>query len=770
MKQSSGKERGDRLSQLRRIVQEVNSARDLHSVLDIIVEQVRDALKTEVCSIYLLNPDNNRHQLMATKGLNRDCLGKVSLGIGEGLVGRVALREEAVNIEDAESHPSFQPVPGLGEEQYSSFLGVPVIHHRKVLGVLVVQQQECRRFDEADEAFLVTMSAQLSGVIAHAEATGAIDGVDSAMRSTTFKGSSGALGVAIGRAVVLSKQLDLKSIPRRATEDVKGEVRAFGKALAMVRRDIKQMKRNVQNQLRTEELALFDVYLSMLDDHALGGEVIEKIRQGQWAQWALAKTIREHARTFDLMDDPYLRERAVDIKDLGRRVLSYLRTVDVPSQRYPSNTILVGEELTASMLAEVPEDKLLGLVSVQGSSNSHVAIMARALGIPIVMGVFDLPHTQLDGCELVIDGYSGLVLANPSEQIRRDYELVVEEEELVTRGLEVLKNVPCETICGHRTPLLVNTGLETEIHRALEHGAEGIGLYRTEVSFLLHDRFPSEREQVDIYRRQLEAFKGRPVTMRTLDIGGDKALPYFPIEEENPFLGWRGIRVTLDHPEIFLAQVRAMMKASVGLNNMRILLPMISSVGELDESLLLIRRAHRELSDEGVECRMPPIGVMIEVPAAVYQVDALAKRVDFLSVGSNDLTQYLLAVDRNNARVSSVYNAYHPAVLQALAIVAKAANKAGKPVSICGEMAGDPAAAVLLIAMGYNVLSMSSSNLLRVKSVLRSMRLDQAQQLLAEVQQMETSQETEACLDRALQLMGVSRLLRPNTDAKQDVL
>nr|WP_237445829.1 phosphoenolpyruvate--protein phosphotransferase [Sinobacterium norvegicum] len=753
---------GNKLVDLRRIVQEVNSARDLQTVLDIIVNRVQQALRTEVCTVYLFNAKTNRYQLMATEGLNQSCKGKVTLAVDKGLVGFVAAREETVNIEDASKHPNFEPIPELGEEAYHAFLGVPIVHHRNVLGVLVVQQREIRRFDEADEAFLVTMSAQLSALIAHAEATGAIDGVDSPLRGTTFKGTAGGLGVAIGRAVVISQQLDLKSIPRRATEDSKGETLAFGKALAMVRRDIKQMKSNVKNQLRPEELALFDVYLSMLDDKALGGEVVAKIEQGQWAQWAVAKTVREHAKVFDLMDDPYLRERAVDIKDLGRRVISYLRAVEAQRAEYPDNTILVGEEITASMLAEVPEEKLIGLVSVKGSSNSHVAIMARALGIPIVMGVVDLPHTQLDSCQLILDGYSGSVLANPSDEIRRDYELILQEEKLVSRGLEALKDLPCETLCGHHTPLLANTGLETELHHAIERGAEGVGLYRTEVSFLLHDRFPSESEQVAIYRRQLEAFKGRPVTMRTLDIGGDKGLPYFPIEEDNPFLGWRGIRVTLDHPEIFLAQVRAMIRASVGLNNMRILLPMISSVRELDESLALIHRAHKELADEGVVCRMPPVGVMIEVPAAVYQAGILAKKVDFLSVGSNDLTQYLLAVDRNNARVSSVYNAYHPAVLQALASVAQAAAAAGKPVSICGEMAGDPATAVLLVAMGYNVLSMSSSSLPRVKSVLRSMRKDQADALWAGVQGMECASEVESYVDSALQKMGINKLLRPN--------
>src|SRR5690606_16121812 len=279
--------------------------------------------------------------------------------------------------------------------------------------------------------------------------------------------------------------------------------------------------------------------------------------------------------------------------------------------------------------------------------------------------------------------------------------------------------------------------------------------------FLLRDRFPSEEEQRAIYREQLEPFAPLPVTMRTLDIGGDKSLPYFPIEEDNPFLGWRGIRVTLDHPEIFLVQVRAMMKASQGLNNLRIMLPMVSNVQELDDALQLIYRAHDELLEEGLQLELPPIGVMVEVPAAVYQARELARRVSFLSVGSNDLTQYLLAVDRNNARVADLYHAYHPAVLQALNTVADAGHAEGRQVSICGELAGDPAAAVLLLAMGYDILSMNATNLPRVKSVIRNISMTDAKKLLDNVMKMETSQQIREYLEEQLTAAGVTRMLRP---------
>src|SRR5690606_5050180 len=299
-----------------------------------------------------------------------------------------------------------------------------------------------------------------------------------------------------------------------------------------------------------------------------------------------------------------------------------------------------------------------------------------------------------------------------------------------------------------------------DVLRSRERGAEGIGLFRTEVPFLLRDRFPTESEQTAIYREQLEAFHPKMVTMRTLDIGGDKPLPYFPIKEENPFLGWRGIRVSMDHPELFLGQVRAMMRASVGLNNLQILLPMISHEKEIDTSIALIRRAHQELLEDGNELNLPPIGVMIEVPAMVYQVDVIAKRADFISVGSNDLTQYMLAVDRNNPRVSNLFSTLHPAMLRVLHKIAIDVRATGKRLSICGEMAGNPAAAVLLMAMGFEVLSMNATNLLKVKSVIRNLTFFQAENLLHRVLEMEDTQSVKDLIDVVLYNAGVDRLLR----------
>ena len=751
---------------LRSIVQQVNLADGLDASLELIVRRVRDAMGTEVCSVYMRESTGDRFVLSATGGLNQSQVGVASLASGEGLVGQVAVREEPLNLENAEAHPSFMLVPDLGEEQFHSFLGVPIIHRRDVLGVLVVQQREPRRFDQDDEAFLITLSAQLAAVIAHAKVTGAlqVEALTGTAATTKIAGIAGAPGIAIGTAVVISPEADLYAVPRRIVKSKRAEVRAFKQALFRVRDDIQAVSDNLSGQLNAEDHALFDVYLGILDDSTIGAEVVGLIKQGNWAQGALSQVMIEHIRHFEQMEHSYLRERAVDVKDLGTRVLSYLQAEDKEERVFPDQTILVGEELTASSLGEIPREKLVGIISVQGSGNSHVAILARAMGVPTVMGAIDLPYTRLQDQQLILDGYYGAVHVNPSADVKQRYESALADDQAVSKDLESLRDEPSETIDQYSLPLWVNTGLMADVTRSLEHGAEGVGLFRTEVHFLMADRFPSEEEQRQIYRNQLEVFAPRPVTMRTLDIGGDKALPYFPIQEDNPFLGWRGIRVTLDHPEIFLAQIRAMLKANVGLGNLRIMLPMVSNLAEIDEALDLIHRSHREVLQEGHDCALPPIGVMVEVPAAVYQAQAMAAKVDFLSVGSNDLTQYLLAVDRNNARVADLYHSFHPAVLQALHAVAQAGTLQGKPVSICGELAGDPLAAVLLLAMGYDVLSMNATSLPKVKKVLRNLRMSEALEVLEEVMTMENAFDIRVRLERVLTDGGLQKFIPSRVD------
>ncbi|HWK53660.1 MAG TPA: phosphoenolpyruvate--protein phosphotransferase [Hyphomicrobiales bacterium] len=748
---------------LRSIIQEVNGARDLAATLGIIVRRVQETTDASICSVYLLDKNLGRYVLMATMGLDPVAVGRVSMAPEEGLVGLVAQRAEPVNLDNARAHPRYRYIPETREEGFDSFLGVPIIHYGDVLGVLVVQQPGHQSFDMDTEALLITLAAQLAVGIANAEARGAVVGLSPAgMRAadTGFEGVPGAPGVAIAQAVTVFPSADLSAVPKRACSDIKAEIRFFKDCLEAVRLDISELKQKFKGQLRPEERELFDAYLHMLSDATFGKEVVARIKEGNWAQGALATVGLSYVSNLEQIQDDYLRERATDVKDICGRVLLYLQQKQRQSTQYPPRCILVSEELSAAMMAEVPRENLVGVVSAKGSAHSHVAILARAMGLPAVMGVTDLPFSELDGQELVVDGYNGKVYSNPSETLRERYEDIVREEVQLSEGLKAIRDLPCETSDGHRVQLWVNTGLMTDVLRSLERGAEGIGLFRTEVPFLLRERFPTEREQAAIYREQLQAFHPKQVTMRTLDIGGDKPLPYFPIHEDNPFLGWRGIRVSMDHPELFLVQVRAMMRASEGLDNLQILLPMISNVREIDTSVQLIRRAYQELCEDGHRVSMPPVGVMIEVPSLAWQVDTIASRVDFMSVGSNDLTQYMLAVDRNNPRVSNLFSSLHPGVLRILKQIAEQVLKAGKPLCICGEMAGNPVAAVLLLAMGFEVLSMNATNLLKVKSVIRNLTLAQAQDMLAAALAAESTEQVKALMEQRLFDAGVGRLLR----------
>lgn len=749
------------LDVLRKIVQDVASAPDLDSALETTVSSVQKAMNTAVCTVYLLQERTGRLVFRATRGLNQALVGKVSLGPGEGLVGRVADRAEPVNVENVIDHPKNRYIEDIGEDAFNSFLGVPIIHRGKTLGVLVVQEREKRRFDESEEAFLITLSAQLAGLIAHAEATGRITGIKVRKGSSVFRGAPGAPGIALGTAIVLYTDLDLAQVPYRQVRNTQREIERFERAVASAIDEIREVTAGLADQIHRDTLGIFDAYLHMLDPDAIPSEVIEKIQEGQWAQGALKQVIEQHSAQFKVMDDPYLRERGSDVLELGNRLLSHIERRNKRRQHFPRDTILVGEDLGVADIARVPRKRLLALVSGRGSVNSHLAILAEAMGIPTVMGVKDLPMALIDGGNLIVDGQQGAVITSPSRAQRDLYTRLKTEELSFTKELEQLASQKCRTPDGHRTRLWVNTGLLDDAVRSLDRGAEGVGLYRTEIHFMSSDTFPTEEEQRQIYRAHLEAFSPRPVTMRTLDIGGDKSLPYFPIREDNPFLGWRGVRVSLDHPEIFIAQIRAMMRASEGLRcHLRIMLPMISSVSEVDAAKRLIDQCYREVTEEGAEVKMPDVGVMVEVPAAVYQAEAILERVDFLSVGSNDLVQYMLAVDRNNPQVAKLFQEFHPSVLHALNHVAKVALRMGKGVGICGEMAGHPEAAMLLMAMGYPVLSMNMTNLLLVKKALSTITLEVAQRTLEAVLRLDTSEAVKAKVDRVFRREGLGSLIR----------
>ncbi|MCP4981339.1 MAG: phosphoenolpyruvate--protein phosphotransferase [Gammaproteobacteria bacterium] len=716
------------IHRLQRIVQEVNRAPDIDRALVLITESLTQDLNTDACSIFLAREDDpEAFVLQACSGLNPDIIGRVERRLGQGLIGTIAERAEAMNLVDAPRHKKFLLVPDSGEVDFPIMLGVPIIAHRNVLGVISVQRVE-NAFNEDEEAYLTTLAAQLATSIERAESQGRFS---TEQATHMIKGVAGAPGMAIGVAMVLNRGVTFESVPDKKTSDIDGELQSFKEAVRKVCEELMLQADKMRDSLPEEECALFLAYAQMLSSGSLIDDTEQGIKQGNWAPSSWRDTVEQHAYVFAQMEDRYLAERANDIRDLGLRVLRKLMLEQSVYLDFPDQTILVGDEVTATDLADVPIDCLSGIVSAHGSSSSHVAILAHALGIPAVMGVPNLPVKQLDGVDLVIDGYNGSAFINPSKSILDEYRQYLREEAAIEKDLLGIKNQAAVTSDGLQVSLLVNSGLMSDFTPSLRSGAEGVGLYRTEIPFQIRDRFPSEEEQFLIYKDVLETFKGMPVVLRTLDVGGDKPLSYFPIAEANPFLGWRGVRITLDHPEIFVTQVRAMIRANVGVDNLEILLPMISGKGELDESLVLINRVRNEIEEElGQKIVFPKIGAMIEVPSAVYQIEDICALVDFVSIGSNDLTQYLLAVDRNNENVADLYSSLHPAVLKAMRQVVEGAMRSDTPVSVCGELAGDPLGVMALLGMGIDSLSMSVGSLLRAKKVIMSFSYEELTELL----------------------------------------
>lgn len=751
------------LDQLRHIVQEVGHAEHLDEALDIIVRRVKEVLALDVCSVYLFDAATGQYVLRATDGLNPQAIGRVRLSAEEGLVGLVAERQEAVHVRDAARHPRFRYFPETGEERYRSFLGVPIVHYRQVLGVLVAQQRDDRDFGADEIAFMVTIAAQLAGAIHHVAVVGGVATLLAGRPEAKgfIEGVHAADGVGIGIAVVAAPAADLASVPERSVDDPEAERERLARAIAAVREEMRASGARIGDAVSGAERALFDVYVMLLESDTFTEAMHARIAAGQWAPAAVRDTVLAHARVFEAMEDGYLRARAEDIRELGRRILTRL-AADEPAQprEYPERCVLVGEELSITDIADVPRGRLVGIVSARGSAFSHTAILARAMGIPAVVDVGELPLGRIGGRTIVVDGYRGRVFVDPSAAVLEEFRRLAKAEERLTAELRALRDLPAETPDGVRVTLHVNTGLLSDISPSLESGAEGVGLYRTEFPFMIRESFPGEEEQYRVYREVLEAFAPRPVTMRTLDIGGDKVLPYFSVPERNPFLGWRGIRVTLDHPEIFLTQLRAMLRAAVGLDNLRVLLPMVSSVAEVDDALRLLERARAELAEDGVTVRRPQVGVMIEVPSAVYEATRIARRVDFLSIGTNDLTQYLLAVDRTNARVAGLYDSLHPAVLRAVADTLRAGRETSKPVSVCGDMAGEPAGVVLLLGMGFRHLSMTAAYIGRAKRVIRTVDRGRAHALLEQALALENAADVRRLVRAELERAGLAELVR----------
>ena len=539
-------------------------------------------------------------------------------------------------------------------------------------------------------------------------------------------------GLAVGTAVVApSSSLSLSAIVDSTLQTVDKEIACFRSALVLTRQAICESRDSISlSDSLDGTREIFDVYLALVSAEELVGETLMRIRAGQQASSAWLETIADYVRIFGDLEDPYIRQRAEDFRHIGQLVIDQLQPLSVPQFVWPEHTILVGD-VSIVDVAKVPVGQLAGVVCRYGSTFSHVVVLARALGVPAVVGLDELPERGMEGLFMMVDGDTGRIFVEPDVAIRKSFDRDIEVLRQASEQRDKMRHGVAVTLDGVRMPILANAGLESDLVEMHGDEFEGIGLYRTEFQFLLCDTFPSEEDQYLIYRSLLHSFFPKPVTVRTLDVGGDKILSYFPVREDNPSLGCRGIRFSLSHPEVFLLQLRALLRANVDVGNLRLMFPMIARMADLEGALDLLGKAFDQVSNGDFVVARPPIGVMIEVPSAVFLMKNIAEKVDFFSVGTNDLTQYILAADRNNSKVTTPYDSYHPAVLSAIRSVVDVAHGFSKTVSVCGEIAGDPVGAVLLIGLGVDELSMNYSSVACVKQAIRDISMATAQGLVS---------------------------------------
>jgi phosphotransferase system enzyme I (PtsI)/phosphotransferase system enzyme I (PtsP) len=745
----------DSLTLLKKITQEAAAAASPARQMIHIVSAVRAAMRVSVCSLYTADDDGGL-TLAASDGLDPASVGKVKLAEGQGLVGTIARGNHPLNLEDAARHPEYRYFPETHEEQYRAFLGVPLVHLRRLIGVLVVQEQQRRKFSDDEEAFLVTVAAQLAATLSLDRERAPQDAENrSAAMTRRIVGVKGAGGIGIGTLQLLT-ECNLEQVVDREGSAVETELAAFRSALQNCRNELEQGSRSLEEHLPGDVASIFSVYRMLLDSTELIQGVEQRIARGNWAPGALRATILDYAARFEQMEDPYLRSRAEDVLNIGNKLYGKLRGQSAPVGR-EQNLILTGELVSIADIARYKPEQLAGIFCLSGSSLSHTAVLANALGLPAVMGTGKVRDLQ-QGTPAILDGHQGQVILNPGPAVVEEFQALASRERHLIEELAELKDLPAITPDGHRIKLYANTGLMADVSPGLKRGAEGVGLYRSEIPFMGHENFPTEEEQREIYRHVLAAYAGRPVTIRTLDIGGDKTLPYYRFSEENPYLGWRGIRFTLDNRPIFMTQIRAMLRAAEGLDNLQILLPMVSRVDELDAFGELLEDACAQLRAEGHSIQRPPVGIMVEVPAAVNLLPFFARRINFVSIGSNDLTQYLLALDRNNARVSRLFDNLHPAVLQEIHRIVQRCRQLGLPVSLCGEMAADPLAVVLLLGMRIEALSMSAYNLPKIKWLVRTLPARVAERALQEALTMEHESQIRQLTRELLSRHNLDRL------------
>jgi phosphotransferase system, enzyme I, PtsP len=716
------------LRRLREVMAEPVSAQER---LDKIVVLIAANMVAEVCSVYVLRVDGTL-ELYATEGLNKEAVHQTVLRSDEGLVGLVASEANPINLSDAQNHPAFSYRPETGEEIYHSFLGVPVLRAGNTLGVLVVQNRARRTYTEEEEEALQTTAMVLAEMIASGELSAiAKPGAEpAARRPLHLTGISLNDGIALGHVVLHEPRVVITNF---IADDVPKELKRLEAAVETMRSDLDVLLERGEVADGGEHRDVLEAYRMFAYDRGWVHRLEEAVATGLTAEAAVERVQSDTRARMLRATDPYLRERLHDLDELANRLMHQLLGQDyAPARdRLPENAILVARAMGPAALLDYDRKRLRGLVLEEGGPNSHVAIVARALGIPAVGEIANATGVADPGDAIIVDGATGDVHVRPSPDMEAAY---IERVRLrARRQLQylALRDKPCVTKDGEKITLMINAGLPVDLPHLDETGAVGIGLFRTELQFMVAAAFPRTAEQFSLYRAVLDAAGDKPVTFRTLDIGGDKVLPYMRnVEEENPALGWRAIRLGLDRPGLLRSQVRALLRAAGG-RDLRVMFPMIATVEEFDEARSLVERElthlrrHSHKLPERVE-----VGTMLEVPSLLYQLDELLQRVDFLSVGSNDLVQFFYAADRGNSRVAERFDAISAPVLRALKAIADKGRAHGKSVTLCGELASKPIGALVLVAIGYRALSLSPSAVGPVKAMLLELNAGKATALM----------------------------------------
>jgi phosphotransferase system, enzyme I, PtsP len=705
---------------LKRLRELMADALEPQDRLDRIVSEIAKNMVTEVCSFYVLRSDGVL-ELYATVGLNQQSVHTAQLRLGEGLVGTIAASAQGLNLSDAQSHPAFAYLPETGEEIYHSFLGVPILRAGRTLGVLVVQNRTMRTYREDEVEALETTGMILAEMIASGDLVRlSRPGVQLDLKKPiSLSGLGFNEGIGLGHVVLHEHRIVVKNL---FAEDTDKEVKRLEASIGSLRLSIDDMLSRREVAFDGEHRAVLEAYRMFAHDRGWVRRLEEAINNGLSAEGAVEKVQSDTRARMQHMTDPYLRDRMSDFDDLANRLLRQLMGQDVSTlaESMPKDAIILARSMGAAELLDYPRDKIRGLVIEEGAITSHVVIVAKAMSIPVVGQVKGAISMAENGDSIIVDGVDGKVHLRPPVDVESAYAEKVRFRAKRQEMYRELREVPSVSKDGVPIDLLMNAGLMVDLPQLDESGASGIGLFRTELQFMVASTFPKTEAQEALYTDVLNAAGKKPVTFRTLDIGGDKALPYFrdvPVEE-NPAMGWRAIRMSLDRPGLLRTQIRAMLKAAGG-RELRVMLPMITEVSELVAAREIIDREIKHLSKFAHQLpRSFKLGAMLEVPALLFQLDELFKYVDFVSVGSNDLFQFMMAVDRGSAHLSDRFDPMSVSFLRALRAITEAADRAGKPVTLCGELGGKPLTAMALIAVGFRSLSMSASGIGPVKAML----------------------------------------------------